>query len=326
MAEKYSSKNEYLDFIEGQFENCFLEKGYIQEPASKITSRVDPTVDFIGSKISPLKKYVLSDTIDESGHFSIQNSIKLKSLKNLRTLIASKFGSYYKSMGLLTKPDIERVVYDTFDYFTNPKYLGMPLEDIRIRISSQDEDLIKAIENVDKGILREVDSANANYTHKYGLGDRGIFGRDFNIAVRKRGTEDFMNIGTVVVMESSEKAHAIDMGIGNCALSMCEFGTDSTVASSRMADIYRINSIENMKLADAMIVVSILQMEDIRSIPSKQFKYKFNKFNHAIAYWGDVLGMNDEEILVLMDSFIALEYKNTEFKSENTWATLKFKR
>lgn len=320
------NKTEYLNFVEGQFEKCFKEKGYIQEPAVKITSRIDPSVDFIGSSVSTLKKYIFSDDIGKYGRFCIQNSIKLRSLKNLRTLVTNKFGSYYKNMGLLAKPNIEKVVFDAFDYLTNPKYLGLSSEDIHIRISSKDKDLMEAIKNVDKNIVREIDTENAKYTHKYGLDESGIFGRDFNIAVRKKGTEEFLNIGTIVAMESSEKVYAIDMGIGNTALSMCEFATSSSVASSRMADIYDINSIESIKLADAIMVVSILQMEKIRDIPSKQFKYKFNLFNHAIAYWSDILEKSDKEILKLMDLFISLEYKKSDFKSENTWKTLKFKR
>ena len=175
---------EYLDFIEKQFERCFSKKGYIQEMSVPVTSKIDSTVDFIGSKISPMKKYIINENIDENGFFMIQNRLRTKALKHLKTSEPSIFGSYFKCMGVLTVPKLEHVVFDTFDYLLN--YLNIPFEDIRIRISRQDEDLFKAIENVDRRILREIDSPNANYRHKYGLDEKGITGRDFNIAIRKK--------------------------------------------------------------------------------------------------------------------------------------------
>ena len=52
---KEKTKTEFLDFVESKFDECFSSKGYIYEKPVDITSQVDPTIDFIGSKISPLK-------------------------------------------------------------------------------------------------------------------------------------------------------------------------------------------------------------------------------------------------------------------------------
>ena len=89
-------------------------------------------------------------------------------------------------MGTLTKPKLEQVVYDTFDYLTNPDYLNIPLDDIHIKICSSDEDLLNAIQYVDKGIKREIDTVDLkHYRHKYGMDNLNITGRDFNIGIRK---------------------------------------------------------------------------------------------------------------------------------------------
>lgn len=53
MEEKFKTKSEYLDFVEQKFKDCFSSKDYIEEQPVNITSQVDKTVDFIGSKISP---------------------------------------------------------------------------------------------------------------------------------------------------------------------------------------------------------------------------------------------------------------------------------
>ena len=79
------TKTEYLDYVESKFIECFVKKGYIEEKPVNITSQIDKTVDFIGSKISPLKKYIVEEDFGDIGRFLIQNSMKLKSLKYLKT-------------------------------------------------------------------------------------------------------------------------------------------------------------------------------------------------------------------------------------------------
>ncbi len=82
-----------------------------------------------------------------------------------------------------------------------------------------------------------------HYRHRYGMDERNIYGRDFNIGIRKKNTDDFLNFAAFVVMENNERKLAIDMGISNLALSMCKFGTSLTIASSRIADLIDIGSI-----------------------------------------------------------------------------------
>jgi len=309
MSEKFLSRSEYLNFVEEKFKESFKEKGYIEEKGVNVTSQVDPTVDFIGSKISPLKKYLFNEDYGEIGKYIIQDCMKLKSLKNLKTDIPQKFGSYYRGMGILAKPELERVVNDTFDYFTNPKYLNIPLEDICIKISSKDEDLMNATKNVDPRITRLIDQSSIeHYRHQYGMNDENIFGRDFNIGIKKKNTDEFFSCATFVVMENQIKKLAIDMGISNCALSMCKFGTRSTVLSSRMSDVIEIDSIEKEKFADALIAVSILLKEDIINHQSKHFRKKFRQYLHALYYWNDKFQYNTEELTKFIIDFLNAEY------------------
>lgn len=316
----FKTKTEYLDYMEKKFIECFKEKGYIEEQPVNITSQLDPTVDFIGSKISPLKKYVLSDDIGYPGRFLIQNCMKLKSLDHLKDLTPQIFGSYYKCMGVLAEPNLEKVVHDTFDYLTNPEYLNIPFEDIHIRISSKDEDLVKSIENVDSRIEREFDTVSEkHYRHKYGMDEQGIFGRDFNIAIKNSATGKYFNCGTFVVMENAERIIAIDMGLGNCSLSMCKFGSNSTVESSRMGDIIVIDTVEKMKLADSIIAISTLLKEDILNHPSKHFRKKFRQYNQALHLWKNYFNISDEEIISYINKYLFMEYKVNNCISEESF-------
>lgn len=301
--------SEYLDFVENKFETFFKENHYQKEEPVNITSQVDPTVDFVGSKISPLKHYVLEDSIGESGRFLIQNCMKLKSMKYLKTEIPQVFGSYYKCMGTLTEPKPEKMVADLFAFLTGKEYLGILPQDICIRINSADTDLVHAIAGVDPRIVRYVNTVEEkHYRHKYGMKDPLITGRDFNVGIRKRGTGDFFNCATLVIMEAEEKKLAIDMGMSNLSLAMCYFGTDSTLECARIADLMPVKSVEEIKFADALTAVAALLKEDILQHPSKHFQKKFRQYMHALALWKNRLGYSEEAVTTLICEYLEKEY------------------
>ena len=317
MFNEFDTITEYLNFVEDKFFKCFDDKGYINEKPVLITSKVDKTVDFVGSKISPLKHYILEDNIPNEGVSLIQNCMKLRALKHLKDNTPQVFGSCYRGMGTITKYDLKKIVYDTFDYLLNDKYLGMNPDDICIRINSNDKDLLESIKVVDSKIKMEVDmESEENYKHIYGMDEQQITGRNFNIAIRKRNTDNFFDCAAIIVMENPKEKIAIDMGIGNSSLAMCYFNTNNTVASSRIADIIKVNSVEMMKFADSIVAVSTLLYENILEHPSKHFRRKFKQYIHALKYWKNQLNINDIDIFRYINKYIELEYNNQQFISE----------
>ena len=318
MSNKYS---DFLDFVEEGFLDCFGAKGYVKEKPVNITSRVDKSVDFIGSKISVLKDKVLNYSISPSGHVLIQDCFRLHGRKNLQNTEWSKFGTCFRGMGTLSLPYMEEVVHDTFDYLMNPNYLAIKPEDLSIRISSNDTDLLEAIKNVDKRVHRELDSKSSRYVHSYGLDEQGIYGRDFNIAVRKAGTSEFLAVAAVVMMETQGRKLAVDMGMSNIVFSMCKYGNNNSLQSCRMADVFEIDSIEKIKLADTMVAVATLQNENVENVRShrKAIMWNFRQYNKALAYWKEKLHLSDEQILEYMKRYIDLEFKNNSYQSRITW-------
>lgn len=309
MNDKVISKSEYLDFIERKFKTCFRQKGYIEEPSVNVTSKIDPTVDFIGSNISPLKKYLDTEDYGDVGRYIVQECMKFKSFKYLQTEIPQKFGCYYRGMGIITQPELKRVVKDTFDYLTDERYLNIPFEDLIVKISYKDEDLIKSTEIVDSKITRIIDQFNVeHYRHRYGMDEKNVFGRDFNIALRKTGTDDFLNFAAFVIMENNDRKLAIDMGISNLVLSMCKFGTNSTISSSRMADFIDIDCIMKEKFADSLIAVATLLKEDVTNHLSKHLRMKFRLYLRALNYWNQQLQYTEEDIINLMVKYLTAEY------------------
>ena len=312
MSNEEISKSEYLNFVEDKFKKCFNEKRYIEEPPVDITSKIDPTVDFVGSKISPLKKYLDNEDYGDIGRYIIQECMKFKSYKYLKTDVPQRFGCYYRGMGIIAKPELERIVKDTFDYLIDAKFLHIPPEDLCIKISSSDVDLIKATRDVDSKITRLVDQSSIeHYRHSYGMDEKNIFGRDFNIGLRKKDTDDFLSFAAFVIMENKERKLAVDMGISNLALSMYNFGTNSTVSSSRMADFIDIDSITKEKFADSLIAVATLLKEDITNNKSKHLRKKFKQYKQALNYWNEQLQYTNEDLVNLIVNYLTAEYHSS---------------
>lgn len=314
MTNEFKNNHEFLNFVEEKFNNCFEKNGYIKEEPVKITSKIDPTVDLVGSKITPLKKYIENNNIPNEGVSLVQNCMKTRVLKFLKDDSIQTFGSCYKGMGTITKYNLDKIVSDTFEYFLDKDYLGIDYNDIRIRLNSSDKDIIESVKRIDKNILCEYNTESIeNYLHVYGMDEKKITGRNLNIALRKKGTDNFFDCAAIIVMESPYEKIAIDMGIGNTTLGMCYFNTDNTVKSSRIGDLININNSDMMKLADSIVASSTLLYEDILNHPSKHLRKKFRQYLQAVKYWKEKYNISEEDILSIMKRYIELEYSQPNF-------------
>ena len=297
--------------------NTAFSKKYIYSKPVKITSKIDSTVDFVGSKISPLKHYIVDNNIPNNGIFTIQNCMKLRALKYLLDTTDQTFGSCYKGMGTLTNYDLDKIVNDTFDYLLEKKYLGLNSNDICVRVNSEDYDLVNSIAYLKKDIKVEYNTEPMQcYKHVYGMDDEHITGRNFNIAIRKKGTSQFFDCAAIIVMETPEKKIGIDMGIGNTSLAMCYFNENNTVSSSRIADIIDIDSNAKMRLADSITAVSTLLYEDVQNSESKHFRKKFRHYIRILDYWKEYFGLSDYQVINHIKDYLYLEY-NDKLNYEN---------
>jgi len=99
---------------------------------------------------------------------------------------------------------------------------------------------------------------------------------------------------------------------------MCKFGTRSTIASSRMADIINIDTIEQEKFADALIAVSTLLKENITNHPKKNFRQKFRMYLDALNYWNEKFQYTNDELVNIIITYLNAEYKdNFDENKEN---------
>lgn len=157
--------------IDESFKSFYKSKGYKYAEEKPISSRVDKSVYYIGSAISVLKPFFLERKIPEDGVFLVQRAIRSQLLKTIYDERISEWSSYFEAMGILMNYDrLDELCQNVWDYYNSQ--LGIKREDMIIRASSKDEDLIRAWESVENHPDIELDTMpESYYKHKYGLQD-----------------------------------------------------------------------------------------------------------------------------------------------------------
>ena len=299
---------EKLELLKQNYTDYFTLNGYKNNEPVMITSGMDKSVYFIGSAISVLKPKLLNKDIDNTGDFIIQRAIRTRGIQNLDVPEISEWCSYFDASGILVKYDcMDKLVYDIFDFLN--KKLNIETKDLMIRISSSDTDLINSLKNIDSNIKREFDTKpEVYYKHKYGLQDFGIFGRNFNIAIKDPNSEEYKDIGNIIVIESDKEKYGVECAIGLNSIIMRREGLKSSIEASNIVDVYSLNKPEDYKFADCLSVVSHLAYEDVSRLADRSPNYLYRKYLKFLMYWGNKLGMDQNDIKKLLKEYILLEY------------------
>ena len=306
-----------LELLKQKYIDYFTLCGYKKNESEMITSGIDKSVVFIGSAISVLKPKLLNKNIDNNGDFIIQRAIRTRGLKRLDIPEISEWCSYFDASGILVKYDcIDDLVFNIFNFLN--KELDIENEDLMIRISSSDTDLINSLKNINNNIKREFDTKpNSYYKHKYGLQDLGIFGRNFNIAIKDPKDEEYKDIGNIIVIEYDKEKYGVECAIGLNSIIMRRLGLKSSIEASNIVDVYHLNSPEDYKFADCLSVVSHLAYEDVSRLTDRSPNYLYRKYLNHLIYWGNKLGMNQNDIKKLLKEYILLEYN--EYSEETIY-------
>lgn len=302
---------DYLLFVERQFDLCFGEKKYTKEQEAKLTSGIDKSVTFVGSSISVLKKYFLEDSIPPNGIYLLQRSIRTRGLQNQKKDQPAEWGSFFTNIGALVSYDkLEKIILDVFDFIT--KYLSIPACDVMIRINKQDKDLMDAISAVDNDVKREYNTReDVYYRHKYGLQNLGIYGRNFNIALKDVSDGEYKDIGNIIIIENATKKYGVEFGFGSCTFVMRRKGIKSAIQCSKLSKVYEIKNYKELKFADSLLVCSNLMYEDVKKISYPRYsKYYFSKYREAFVFWKNILDYSNKFVIELIQKYLAVEYND----------------
>ncbi len=238
----YDRKNghEYIQSMIDDYLSFYQKKGYEVHLPVAISSKIDSTVHLIGSHISVLKPYFVKGLLPEFGYVMSQPCVRTKNLKCYTdATFFPNWGSMFRSLGTLARPEhLESVTKQAFDLLVN--VWQVEPKDIKVCITSVDEDLMDLANKLFPKEMLEVDVKQPNY-YRHKLGIEGAWGRNFNFALRDGKSDRFSDIGNVIILENSEKQLGIEVALGTSTILKLNQGL------SHVLDCHPLIGLENLQ-------------------------------------------------------------------------------
>ncbi len=307
--ESFQERKKSIDALKTSFLNFFSVIGYKRIKSFDISSGEDPTVRFIGSHISVMKPWLINKNIPSEGIMMTQDCMRVKGLDSLFDDNTSEYGSFFTSIGTLSRVENLSDVCKNLILFLQS--LGIKKEEIQINISSKDTDLIDVV--FDLGIIINTDTKpESYYKHKVGL--ENIEGRNFNFSIKNKKTENFSDVGNVILLEDKEGGVAVEVAIGTSVLIKQIEGLE------RVQDSYPVKGLENVpnllryKLEDSILVSLILLNEGLRPFGSDNKNRILKRYIKAMLY---LIKKSDLELSLIKDITNSFERELLENDSGN---------
>ena len=246
------------------FINLFKNIGFLLYHPVPISSKVDNTVYLVGSPSNTLKYYIKGEKLLPNKGFVIsQPCFRAHNIKKLFTNEKPEWWSTFIELTALCKLDYwEETLQLVLKYFYN---LWFRKEDIKIQVLSEDKEFIHYLSK-NEDLQIEYDKYNLNYyRHKYW--EKNIFWKNFNFQLRKKGTNNFYDVGNFIIIYQDNKKHLIELALGLNIIIQMRYGLDHVIDTfpiSYLLPIWNINIDDTRKLQDSITSFIILYKEWIR--------------------------------------------------------------
>lgn len=215
-----------------------------EERRRPLVSKHDPTIRFTNSTISVLKPYLDAPVVDKK--FLLQPAMRLRNLDHYRrTGEVSPFGCYFVALGTLVPASAGQSSLELAEHFLT-RGVGVPPERLRLRVSSEDEDLMALATGASVEV--EIDGyEKRRYRHSFG--NPGLAGRNINLAVLV-GTE-LRDVGNLIAIEQDQVVRGVELAFGINNLITCRDQLDHPLlASTGVAAHHR--GFRSLMAADAL--------------------------------------------------------------------------
>lgn len=307
---------EYVESLVEKLKYFYISLGLLEHQPVAITSGIDKTVRFIGSHISVLKPYILNGSIPDEGYFIRQNCLRTRNAKHFfDNDYYPAWGSYFPSFGIVLKPEmLEDGCKNILDFFKEK--LNIRKEDILIRVSSKDTDLLEiSLKLLGKKGVEKDSNENGYYRHKYGI--EGVWGRSFNIALRDKGLNTFFDIGNVIVIENEDKELAVEIALGVSVILKQLYSLEHVHSCYPLPIIECRDKNILRKVEDAIIVSVVLYKEGLRPNSRSNRNRILKKYVNFLSYFRLTNNMSMDNLSEKLSFFELHEFPNAEERVSN---------
>ncbi len=292
---------EYTQKMIQVFLQHFSQKGYTMIPSVAITSGIDPTVRLIGSHVSPMKNYFIENKIPKNGLIMSQPCIRTHNLKKIfDDSSMPAWGSYFISLGALVIPEkISELCKDSLEYLLS--ILNIPAENLILRINFADSDLYSLAKKFAYLGISYDDSTMPEKYYRHKIGIEGIWGRNFNYAIKKDGI--LYDIGNLIILESTAGKLGVELALGTSTILKAFFSLPHVNSANPIFGIEKINNPLRFKFEDAIITSSILFSEGLIPSASDSKGRTLRSYLRAIMYFKNKFKIQTKSIAKMMWQF-----------------------
>ena len=307
--------------IRQRFIECFVSRGYREQPAAKLSSGVDPTVIFVGSNINGLKSYILN-WIPSEGVVIDQPSMRFRELHNLfDPAYKPNYGTFFNEIGAITIPSESMLLAKLLHRYLTSN-LGMAEEDMVVRVSSQHPDLLRLAKGIFSNL--EIDSRPSGYYH-HTIGEPGFVGRNFNVALRNVHTGNFDDVGNFIAFQRDGAEAFSEIALGDTVILKAMKGLDHVLDCYDIKLPAGLDRIEALNFKNAVIVATVLYREGLRASNRNNQERILLKYTRYISLLSDTKGFGPECVRSAIRTFEETYFQGCSRIDETILSDLKSK-
>lgn len=310
---KREDSHAYMKSMIDEFLAFYQKNNYIIHPSVKISSDIDKSVRFIGSHISVLKPYFLTHQIPQKGYAMTQPCIRTRNLKNYADIdYYPNWGSMFHSLGALVNPNqLEDITKQTFEFMKES--WGITNQDLRIRINSNDIDLLDIAYNTFPENMIEINTMPEQY-YRHKLGIEGVCGRNFNLALKDKNTQKYADFGNVIILEDSNQQLGAELALGASAAFKQIHGLSHVLDCHPVLglDKYIKNDSIRVKLEDCIITTFALYNEEFEPSNKTNSSRLMKKYLQHMSEYVALVSLSKEALYKTLYQYESLEYNSKD--------------
>ncbi len=292
-----------------RYKQFFVDAGYREILPVRITSGVDPSVRFIGSHISALKKYVLGEGIPEGGIVTSQPCVRTRNQPKLfDDEYIPGWGSYFKSLGTIVGFDqADKLCEQSIKYLL--EVAKIPSDRLVLRVNREDTDLYRLAQQYGTG-LRFDDTSMPQKYYRHVLGVDGVWGRNFNYAIEEDGK--LYDIGNFIFLENNKKCLGAELALGTSTILKHGFALEHVNSSNPVVEIEALKHPLRFKFEDAVITSTVLLSEGLRPSAKGNQERLLRSYVKALSYFRYKMNVECDDLIDWVSHFEQLHgFDNT---------------
>lgn len=276
-------------------------------PIPLIPGEIDPSVTFTGATVNGWKQYLTGEAgLPDVGIYTIQPCLRTQNAASICDFETDpKFGSYFTMAGILSPAGrLSNVYHEALSLLTEE--LGVAQKDILVHIASDHPEINVCVKNGPFGIKTMIDQIDY-YVWNYGV--EGVLGEGLTMALLNKRSQEFEEIGNVVIIKKDGKPMAIEWG----------FGLETTTARllSLLHPVFAspvIQFIEKglfstpagIRLGDSILAISALLANGVDlNCSNPNVARVLKKYKRGIAYLTSLEGISGEEVVSIITQIVS---------------------